>query len=130
MYEPLGQGSTWHIHWAAHVAHILDQNARNHATLVARESRGAVTLRTFMEGQTPSPIHYPANPPELWRCFYVLKEYPEYRARMPEIASLCPQWRLLSQYWEPLEKLCRSEWPDYDAPKTAKKMKNMLASVK
>lgn len=132
MYKPLGQGSTYHIHWQPLVERILAENAKHHADRVARESKAAVIIEKFFSGAVSAldTISHPTNPHELWRCINLFVVHPEYKERIAELANLSPAWRLLVQYWQPLEKMCREEWPNYDAPYTAEKMKRMLASVR
>lgn len=97
-----------------------------------REEKAARTIEAWMQG-TLSPLSkmdHPSNPAELWRCIYLLKREPEYRARLDEMESLSPEWRIVVTNWAELEALLRSEWPNYDAPKCTARLRKLLGDKK
>jgi hypothetical protein len=55
----------------------------------------------------------PSDPDDFGRCYRLLKHFPEWRARMPEVAKKHPKFGPMVEAWDELtalyEQLC---WPD------------------
>lgn len=69
----------------------------------------------------------PSDPSDLGRCLRLLKRFPEWRERMPEMANCSQRWADLMPYWDLLEKSLFSEVADLEtegrAPETYRMMK-------
>ena len=80
-------------------------------------------------------VHHPYDPSDLGRCLRLLDKVPEWRARVPEMATLSPAWAALVAHWDQLEALMDAEvgidWSKGDkAPQTYTLMKQILAQAR
>jgi hypothetical protein len=73
----------------------------------------------------------PYDPDDFGRCRRLLKKFPEWRARMPEVADRYPEWRPLVRDWDKLDALYEEEVPNDKgkAPKLYEAMKACRAEV-
>ena len=73
----------------------------------------------------------PRDPDDFGRCRRLLKKFPEWRARMPEVADRYPEWRPLVRDWDKLDALYEEEVPNDKgkAPKLYEAMKACRAEV-
>ena len=62
---------------------------------------------------------YPIDGADFGRCFRLLELIPEWRERMPEMASYSRQWAALCAVWSDLEARHRTGKDVYDAMKAA-----------
>jgi hypothetical protein len=72
----------------------------------------------------------PYDPHDLGRCLRLLELFPEWKARMPEMAKISERWAIAVEHWDELTELFvsevgspleRAKW----APLTAKRMKQI-----
>ena len=62
-----------------------------------------------MIGATNFRKTHPLDPGDLGRCLRLLEAAPEWKARMPEMASVSKGWALLVPHWNVLAKLMDKE---------------------
>ncbi len=65
-------------------------------------------IATHMAG-VGSDGSYPHDPADLGRCLRLLERFPEWKARMPEMASYGKIWRTYADNWSDLEKSMADE---------------------
>lgn len=68
------------------------------------------TIFRVMTGRKPRPGHWDGTPldsDDFGRCFRLLERFPEWRARMGEVATRFPNWSGLVSEWPELERLWR-----------------------
>lgn len=53
--------------------------------------------------------NHPLDPDDLGRCLRLLSLFPEWRARLDEMAAVSPQWAALVREWPALEALWKEE---------------------
>ncbi len=53
----------------------------------------------------------PSDPSDLVRCELLLRQVPEFRERMNEVAEMSAQWKALVDNWDELVQLLESEVP-------------------
>lgn len=92
----------------------------------------ACTIAAFMCGADMESIYtsHPRDPGDMGRCLRLLETFPEWKARLPEIASLSPQWASLIKHWDQVETTMYAEvgrdWSKGNsAPHTYKLMKRI-----
>lgn len=70
----------------------------------------------------------PWDPSDFRRCHLLLELFPEWRARLPEVAEKFPKWKPLVDAWDELESLYAEEITRKDgtAPKLYARMKELL----
>lgn len=56
----------------------------------------------------------PADPSDLRRCELLLRAVPEFRGRLPEMASVSPVWKRLVGTWDELIATMDAESPGWD----------------
>jgi hypothetical protein len=63
--------------------------------------------------------HYdvPHDPDDFGRCYRLLKLFPSWRPRLPEVAARFPEWGPLIQEWSEIERLYEEELPLHTMPK-------------
>lgn len=125
--RPLGDGSTYHLYFQVLVESKIAEAERLRAERKTREEKAARVIEAWMNN-TVSPLEtaHPTNTREVWRCIYVLKTNPDYAERLDEMATLSNEWRAIVEHWQEIEKLCRDEWPNYDAPKCQARLDVLL----
>lgn len=69
----------------------------------------------------------PHDPSDFGRCYRLLKHFPEWRDRLPEVAEKYPAWRPLVEEWDALTALYEEEIkrPDGRAPELYRRMKEL-----
>ena len=86
------------VNWIAS-AHDTGISSR---TIVAYMERSSPALAAaLLQGRSG----HPRDPSDLGRCIRLLDIAPEYRARLPEMANLGPEWAALVTHWDELEGL-------------------------
>ena len=65
-----------------------------------------MTGEPMRRGWPPRP---PLDPDDLRRCLLLLDRFPAWRERLPEVASIYPEWTRLVADWDALEKCLRAE---------------------
>ena len=70
----------------------------------------------------------PYDTSDFRRCHLLLELFPEWRARLPEVAEKFPKWKPLVDAWDELEALYAEEInrKDGTAPKLYARMKELL----
>jgi hypothetical protein len=53
----------------------------------------------------------PKDPSDFGRCHDLLRLFPEWRARLPEVAERYPEWRSIVDVWDELAALYVEELP-------------------
>src|SRR3972149_8048417 len=64
----------------------------------------------------------PLDPADLGRCIRLLEIMPDYRARLPEMSAVSPQWAALVNHWDELAALYHEEWPAGRAPRCSARL--------
>lgn len=77
---------------------------------------------------TTNHFDVPYDPSDFRRCLLLLELFPEWRARLPEVAEKFPRWKPLVDAWDELEALYAEEIAreDGNAPKLYARMKELL----
>jgi hypothetical protein len=70
--------------------------------------------------------HHPADPSDLGRCIGLLAAVPELRPHLPAMAAVSPAWAALIGAWDELEALYAEEAPGGKAPRTYRRMRELL----
>lgn len=68
----------------------------------------------------------PHDPADFGRCHRLLKLFPEWRARLGEVAAWHPRWRGLVDAWAELEALYEQELPAGTAPRLYARMRQLI----
>jgi len=72
----------------------------------------SMTIYYVMTGiGAPHRFDVPHDPEDFGRCFRLLNLFPEWRARLSEIAARFPAWTALIQDWTQLEEVYRRDLP-------------------
>jgi hypothetical protein len=90
----------------------------------------SATIWAVMTGEQPGRYGYadrPHDPGDLGRCIRLLDLFPEWRARLPEVAEAYPAWTDLVAEWRALEASYRAEEPTGRAPATYALMRSLAA---
>lgn len=77
----------------------------------------SLTIYTVMTGQRVDRTGCPLDPDDFGRCYRLLKLFPEWRARLPEVAERFKVWIPLVREWDRLQALYEEELPRKMAPK-------------
>lgn len=75
----------------------------------------------------------PRDPADLGRCVRLLRLFPEWAERMPEMATVSKEWKPFAKRWDELVALFHEEggeaifrqWGDWSAPRTYDLMKSV-----
>lgn len=70
------------------------------------------TIAAFMCGADLSKCYWvgaPSDPSDLGRCLRLLERFPEWKPRMPEMASVNKQWAKIIPYWDAAAALMAAE---------------------
>ena len=83
--------------------------------LTKHEVRGASskTIFKFMTNADLKNIYYPLDVDDFERNRALLLWYPEWRSRITEMASICEEWRKLTEVWLAIEKLYEIDYERY-----------------
>lgn len=75
---------------------------------------------------------YPHDPDDFGRCYRLLKLFPDWRARLNEVAALFPKtpWVAYVREWDRMTALFEEESPSEVAPKLYALMKQLAAEVR
>ena len=52
---------------------------------------------------------HPHDPDDMVRCLRLLREIPEWRARLPEMSAVSAYWAVLVAHWDEIEQTIRAE---------------------
>lgn len=80
----------------------------------------------------------PSDPSDFGRCLRLLEAFPEWKARLPEMASVSEEWAALVLHWAELEDCFLREaggalpgpYARWSAPETYKKMRAARGEVR
>jgi hypothetical protein len=64
----------------------------------------------------------PHDPSDFGRCYRLLQLFPEWKARLGEVAAKYPKWKPLVEAWDQLEALWLEESPTNNCPKLYERM--------
>lgn len=78
--------------------------------------RSSLTIYGVMVGRPYHDPSVPLDPADFGRCYRLLKAFPEWRARISEVAEMYEAWKDLVRNWERLEFLYEQELPSGNAP--------------
>ena len=67
----------------------------------------------------------PLDPDDFGRCYRLLRAFPEWRARLPEVAAAYPEWAGLVDAWDELTALYEEERASGTAPKLYARMQEL-----
>ncbi len=59
----------------------------------------------------------PKDPDDFGRCYRLLRAFPEWRAKLPQVADRYPAWKPLVERWDELTRLYEEELPTGRAPR-------------
>lgn len=68
----------------------------------------------------------PSDPDDFGRCYRLLRAFPDWRPRMPEVAVRFAAWKPLVEAWDELTALYELEQPAGSAPKLYARMRALL----
>ena len=72
------------------------------------------TMWNHFMGNKDFKINHPYDPDDFSRCYKLLETVPEWKKRVPELATLSPVWKNLSENWDQLtemyEQNVKEEW--------------------
>ena len=69
----------------------------------------SVTIWAVMMGAKAARSGVPHDPSDFGRCYRLLRAFPEWRARMPEVAKTYPAWAPFVEKWDQLTALFEEE---------------------
>jgi hypothetical protein len=76
----------------------------------------SLTIFHVMTGTITTPtrsslrgIDAPRDSDDFGRCYRLLKAFPEWRERLPEIAAMVPKWTPLVERWDELESMFETD---------------------
>lgn len=76
----------------------------------------SIHLWAVMMGVRPARPYAPADPADLGRCLRLLRVMPEWRKRLPKMASESPYWAALVSRWDEVEASFLREVGSLDPP--------------
>lgn len=85
------------------------------------------TIWHVMTLQAVTRVGLPCDPSDFGRCHRLLEVMPEWRARLPEVASVIPAWTPLVDAWDELTALYLEELPSGSCPKLWARMRTLTA---
>jgi hypothetical protein len=115
----------------------MAEDAQKRADWLNSGDTGTSSLTIFatMTGNS-QPVRYgfgnwPQDASDLGRCVRLLDRFPEWRARMGEMAARYPKWRPFAEAWADLEALYKeeSQSPTGRAPKTYALLQGLSAQA-
>jgi len=83
------------------------------------------TIWNFMMTGSSAKVAIPLDPSDFGRCYRLLKAFPEWRARMPELGARFAAWSALVAFWPKLEQLFEQESPSGQCPKLFEALKEL-----
>lgn len=90
------------------------------------------TIWSVMTGRRIGDRHWrpdvPRDPDDFGRCHRLLETFPGWRWRMPEVASVHPEWSRLVAAWDELTVLYLEEFPSGRAPRLYARMRALEAA--
>jgi hypothetical protein len=72
---------------------------------------------------------HPHDPGDFGRCLRLLEAVPELRPHLPAMAGVSPIWAALVGAWGELEALYREELPAGTAPRTYRRMRELIEAA-
>lgn len=105
--------------WAGPTVDINKKENERALWWIANGERGlsSETMWNCFMGSKNFVVNYPYDPDDFKRCYKLLNTVPEWKTRMHELKSLCPQWNNLVNNWDKLtemfEKNVREDWINY-----------------
>ena len=67
----------------------------------------------------------PSDPSDFGRCHRLLKNLPQWRNRLPEVALLYPPWKPFIQNWNKMEELYERDHPTGESKELYEFMKQL-----
>jgi hypothetical protein len=83
------------------------------------------TIWSVMTGRPVKRTGIPWDPADFGRCYRLLKLFPAWRARMPEVAKKHAEWAGLVKEWDELTRLFEEESPSGTCPKLWVRMQEL-----
>lgn len=90
----------------------------------------SITIWAVMTGHRRPRDHVPSEPhdaADFGRCHRLLKLFPAWRERLPEVSALYPEWVPLVDAWDELTALYLEELPSGRAPRLYARMVELTA---
>jgi hypothetical protein len=89
----------------------------------------SLTIWHVMTGLPVDRVGEPIDPSDFGRCYRLLKLFPDWRPRLPEVAAKYPDspWPALVREWDRMTALYEEELPKGTAPKLYALMKRFRA---
>jgi len=76
---------------------------------------------------------HPSDPADFRRCMLLLKQVPELKSRLKEMADVSPTWAVLVEHWNEIASMLRREIPNWEekyatgsAPETYRLMRKII----
>jgi hypothetical protein len=85
----------------------------------------SLTILDVLAGYATDRYDVPRDPDDFGRCYRLLHLFPQFQARLPEVAARFPEWKPLVERWAELEALYEEELPNRTAPKLYALMKEL-----
>ena len=86
-----------------------DQLVKWFVTDDAGTSSRAIAAQLSGNGSDSKWSDYPCDAGDFGRCYRLLKAVPSFRPRIGEMASRSPQWTVLTEHWDELERLYETD---------------------
>lgn len=87
------------------ISHYSEQQRANLWIVSGSVGESSKRIWAHMTGTTTSGIDsYPSDPDDLNRCLLLLEAVPEWKQRMPEMASCGPVWAALAARWDEISQ--------------------------
>lgn len=110
----------------------LEDNPQNRWLCGGDTGRSSATIFSVMTGVPLASVDRkgfeaaPSDPSDFARCHKLLNLFPEWRARLPEVAEKYPEWAGLVSEWSALTALFLEEVETGTAPKLYARMRELL----
>ena len=91
----------------------------------------SMTISSVMENQPSRYGHYaiPYDPADFGRCYRLLKLFPQWLERLPEVAQRHSEWVPFVSEWARMTELYEQELPSGKCPKLYELMKSLREKV-
>ena len=67
--------------------------------------RSSKTMWNYFIGNKDFTINHPHDPSDFSRCWKLLEAVPEWKERIPELATLSKEWKALTENWGKLTEM-------------------------
>jgi hypothetical protein len=89
-------------------------------------SKTILAVMTGNEVSGPFGADIPYDPSDFGRCYRLLQQFPEWKARLPEVAARYPIWGPMVEAWPQMETLWERESPTGKCPQLYAMMQELV----